>query len=435
MSYQQFFVRMLADILLIDDWQIDTMVDRVYWLIDSKPDWVKPLVQRIHRHFNKNNSNITKKNIIDFIILEPQFSTLWQQQRHQLRIRQFNLEQLPTSAKLKCDLPPLQDLKTLSNWLGLSQKQLENYSNNWRVNDASTKPYHRHYHYHWIAKKNGQQRLIEAPKQRLANVQQQIYLGILNHVPVHEACHGFRRQHSCLTYAKPHTGKEIVLHMDLANFFTSIPIYRVHAIFTAIGFNETVARSLAGLCCQKTPKQVIEKNSQLNWQQQKQLMAPHLPQGSPSSPVISNLCAYRLDLRLSTLANKLGGTYTRYADDLAFSGNADFAKQVRQLITLVAHIATTEGFSINHRKTRVMHQGVSQRLTGMTLNKFANFPRKDYDKLKAILHNCIKLGHQSQNSNKQPNFKAHLQGRIAYVASLNPQRADKLKVVFDQINW
>jgi hypothetical protein len=223
--------------------------------------------------------------------------------------------------------------------------------------------------------------------------------------------------------------------MDLESFFTSIPIRRVHAIFTAIGFSESVARSLAGLCCEQTPKEVILQNSQLNWQQRKQLMASHLPQGSPSSPVLANLCAYRLDLRLSSLAEKLGGIYTRYADDLAFSGDASFAKQARQLITLVAHIVITEGFSVNHQKTRIMHHGVSQRLTGMTLNKFANFPRKDYDKLKAILHNCAKFGFQSQNRNKLPNFKSHLQGRIAYVRSLNPEKADNLEMAFSRINW
>ncbi|MFW5447757.1 MAG: reverse transcriptase family protein [Methylophagaceae bacterium] len=435
MSYQQIFVRTLADILLIDDWQVDAMVDRVYWLIDSKPNWVKPLVIKLHTHFNKNTSGITKQEIIDFVVHKSEFSILWQQQRHQLRIRQFNLKQIPTLTTLKCDLPSLQNLNTLSSWLALSQNQLANYANNWRVNDPATQSYHRHYHYHWIKKKNGQKRLIEAPKQRMANVQRQIYLGILNHIPLHKSCHGFRKQHSCLSYAEPHTGKHVVIHMDLENFFTSIPIRRVHAIFTAIGLSESVARSLAGLCCEQTPREVILQNPQLNWQQQKQLMASHLPQGSPSSPVIANLCAYRLDLRLSSLAEKLGGTYTRYADDLAFSGDVIFAKQARQLITLVAHIAIIEGFSVNHRKTRIMHQGVSQKLTGMTLNKFANFPRKDYDKLKAILHNCVKFGHQSQNRNKLPNFKSHLQGKIAYVRSLNPEKADKLEMTFSKINW
>lgn len=435
MSYHQLFITAIAELLLLDDWQVNAMVERIHWGTDSKSDWVKPFVNRIHTHFNADIASITKQKIIDFIRHDRQFSILWRQQHHQLRIRQFNLEQIPFSAKLECDLPPLQDLKTLSGWLSLTHNQLASYSNHWRINDQSTQVHHRHYHYHWINKKSGQKRLIEAPKQRMANVQRQIYLGILNHIPLHKTCHGFRRQHSCLSYAKPHAGKDVVIHMDLANFFTSIPIRRVHAIFTAIGFPESVARSLAGLCCEQTPREIIVQNPQLNWQQRKQLMEPHLPQGSPSSPVLANLCAYKLDLRLSALAEKLGGTYTRYADDLAFSGYADFAKHAHQLITLVAHIAITEGFSVNHRKTRIMHQGVSQRLTGMTLNKFANIPRKDYDKLKAILHNCVKFGHKSQNRNKQPNFKSHLQGRIAYVRSLNPEKANKLEMTFSEINW
>lgn len=82
-----------------------------------------------------------------------------------------------------------------------------------------------------------------------------------------------------------------------------------------------------------------------------------------------------------------------------------------------------------------MHQGVRQQLTGMVLNEFPNYPRKDYDSLKAILYNCVKYGYRSQNRQNHPHFKHHLQGKIAYVRSLNPKKSEKLLALFENINW
>lgn len=228
--------------------------------------------------------------------------------------------------------------------------------------------------------------------------------------------------------------------MDLQNFFSSIPLRRVHALFVTVGYRESVARRLAGLCCHQTPIDIVSENQQLNWQQRKQLMAPHFPQGSPSSPVLANLATYKLDLRLDALAKKMGAAYTRYADDLAFSGNADFARVAQYLPALVGHIALTEGFSVSHRKTHMMRQGVSQRLTGLVLNCFPNVPRKDYDRLKATSYNCVKQGYQTQNRNQHPDFKAHLKGRIVFIRFLfirflNGKKADKLDALYERIDW
>lgn len=436
MSYQKILTRAVADILLLDEWQPQAMAERVYWLLESEPVWVIPLVDKIVARFKAALPYATEKQISEFIANDPQFVKNWSLLRQQMHIRQFNLEpRVVPPAKLVCDIPVLENIKQLAVWLELSLGQLENYAENWRIANQSIQFRHHHYIYRWVQKSDGQKRLIEAPKQRIADVQLQIYLSILQHIPLHSACHGFRKMHSCRTYVAPHTGKSVVLHLDLNNFFGSIPLRRIHAIFLTVGYRESVARRLAGLCCHQTPIAIISENAELNWQQRKQLMAPHLPQGSPSSPALANLAAYKLDLRLDALAKKMGADYTRYADDLAFSGNADFARVAQYLPVLVAHIALTEGFSVNHRKTQLMHQGVSQRLTGMTLNSFPNIPRKNYDQLKAILYNCVKWGYQIQNRTQHPDFKAHLQGRIAFVRSLNVKKADKLDALYKKIDW
>jgi hypothetical protein len=320
MSYQRIFIKAVADILLLGDWQRQAMADRVNWLLQSKPVWVVPLVDEIYARFKPNLPYVTEKQISGFIVINPLFVESWRRLRPQMHIYQFNLEPIQAPpAKLSCDIPVLDNVKELSLWLGLSLGQLENYAANWRIANQSTQFRHHHYCYRWIQKSGGRKRLIEAPKQRMADVQRQIYHKILQHVPLHNACHGFRKMHSCRSYVEPHAGKTVVLHMDLQNFFGSIPLRRIHALFVTVGYRESVAGLLAGLCCHQTPIDIINENQQLCWQQRKQLMTPHLPQGSPCSPALANLAAYKLDLRLDALAKKMGAEYTRYADDLAFS--------------------------------------------------------------------------------------------------------------------
>jgi hypothetical protein len=150
---------------------------------------------------------------------------------------------------------------------------------------------------------------------------------------------------------------------------------------------------------------------------------------------LANLCAYRLDCRLTALARKVGAVYTRYADDLAFSGDRDFERRARPFYFLVCRIALEEGFEINTRKTRFLRSGVRQRIAGVVLNAHPNLQRSKYDRLKAILFNCVGQGPESQNRDDHPNFRAYLTGRIAYLHMLNPQRAQKLRNLFDRIQW
>src|ERR1700749_2767974 len=158
---------------------------------------------------------------------------------------------------------------------------------------------------------------------------------------------------------------------------------------------------------------------------------PHLPQGAPTSPMLANLCAYRLDCRLAGLAKSTDAIYTRYADDLAFSGNAEFEKGVERFSAHVAAIALEEGFQVHHRKTRIMPQGVRQRLAGVVVNQHLNVARSDFDRLKAILTNCVRLGFESQNRENHPQFRVHLDGKVSFVEMVNPARGERLRRIFD----
>jgi hypothetical protein len=284
-----------------------------------------------------------------------------------------------------------------------------------------------HYHYQPRFKRNGTLRLIESPKARLKQVQRQILAHILNRIPPHRAAQGFVRGRSIRTFAAPHTGQRVVLRMDLADFFPSFRGARVQAMFRTIGYPERVADLLGGLCTNAAPTPDFEARQLYGY--------PHLPQGAPTSPALANACFYRVDCRLAGLAKAAGASYTRYADDLAFSGVGGFERAVERFATHVAVLLEEEGFTVNHRKTRIMRQGVRQRLAGLVTNERLNVPRADFDRLKATLTNCVRHGEAGQNREGIADFRAHLQGRVAFVESVNASRGARLRALFDRITW
>jgi hypothetical protein len=131
----------------------------------------------------------------------------------------------------------------------------------------------------------------------------------------------------------------------------------------------------------------------------------------------------------------VGARYTRYADDLAFSGGDDFARRAYRFQSFVAAIAIDCGFRINLRKTRIMGCAMRQELAGVVVNSHPNLRRADYDRLKAIVYNCVRYGHKSQNRDAQCDLRAHLEGRLAWLGQLNPTRAARLRALMGRIDW
>jgi RNA-directed DNA polymerase len=162
---------------------------------------------------------------------------------------------------------------------------------------------------------------------------------------------------------------------------------------------------------------------------------PHLPQGAPTSPALANLSFYRADCRLNALAKSASARYTRYADDLAFSGGAEFESSAERFGLHVAAILLQEGFRVHHRKTRLMRQGVRQHLAGLVTNHRVNVVRRDFDRLKAILTNCARTGPENQNRDGRPRFREYLWGRVAFVEMINPAKGTRLRAIFERIQW
>jgi RNA-directed DNA polymerase len=337
-------------------------------------------------------------------------------------------------------LPDLPTPAALAAWLNIALGQLD-----WLADLSGRNRLHpigplRTYRYRWVPKRSGQARLLEIPTPLLKQAQRKLLDDLLNLVPTHPAAHGFRPGRSAATNASSHCGRAVVIRFDLTDFFPSVIVGRVFALFRTLGYPTSVARLLAGLCTTRLPRAVwearpnptVDGSDHSTWQR---FGARHLPQGTPTSPAIANLVAFRLDHRLTGLAANLDATYTRYADDLTFSGGLDLGRCTKRLTALVALIAGEEGFTLNHRKTRVLRQGGRQMVTGVVVNARPNLPRVEFDRLKAILTNCVRHGPATQNRENRPDFRAYLTGKVAHFGAINAARGQKLWELLDRIVW
>lgn len=331
-------------------------------------------------------------------------------------------------------LPVFTTPQDIADWLHLPLGRLA-----WLIHRTSPKQcpdtaQASHYHYHWLKKRSGGQRLIEAPKALLKYTQQKILREILDRIPVHSNCHGFTIGKSILTNALPHTRQRVLVKLDLRNFYTSINFSRIVAIFRSLGYCREAALWLARLTTSAWPTHEpfptgVDVGTRLA------LARRHLPQGAPTSPALANLSAFSLDLRLTGLARAYNVKYTRYADDLTFSGPGRFLPSLPNFLQVVQKVIRAERFVLHPGKRRVIRENQRQTVTGVVVNDIPNVPRPEYDRIKAILTNCVRKGPSTQNHAQHPEFAQQLLGKIGHVKQLHPARGEKLLALYRQIDW
>jgi retron-type reverse transcriptase len=279
-----------------------------------------------------------------------------------------------------------------------------------------------HYVHFTVPKKSGGVRTLSAPHRKLAAAQRWILHNILNKLPAEPAAQGFRKGCSTLSNARPHCRQAVVVNTDLENFFPSIVFPRVRSLFARLGYSPSAATILA-LLCTECPRRQVTYDGKPYWV----ATGPRgLPQGACTSPALSNQVARRLDKRLGGLAKKLGLAYTRYADDLTFSGPAELEPRVGYLLARIGHLVQDEGFAVNEAKTRVLRRNAAQKVTGLVVNDRPAVPRRELRRLRAILHHARREGLDQQNRTGRPDFRAYLEGKIAYVRMVQPQVGAKL---------
>lgn len=344
-----------------------------------------------------------KKNVMSLMEAERLFGGT-------MRTRNRNLRDLLTDeAQLnRYELPVWKTEEDVAKAVGISLKEL------WFFAIHRERERQPHYVTFAIPKRSGGKRLIMAPKRRLKAIQRKLLELLVGKLPLSEHAHAFRRGRSIRTGAEPHVGKRFVLKLDLKDFFPSVTFARVRGLLIAYGYSFPVATTLAVVMteAERQPVEIDGKVFHVPVGQR------HCVQGAPTSPGICNALLLRLDHRLAGLAKKRGLVYTRYADDLTFSGEVD-RTTAHKFRCIVNRIVLEEGFVIHPDKTRLMGQGNRQTVTGVVVNQTLGLSRQERRQLRAMAH---QLSRQSSDAT----FSAHhakFQGKVAYLSMLNPGQA------------
>jgi retron-type reverse transcriptase len=249
-----------------------------------------------------------------------------------------------------------------------------------------------------ITNKGKKARLIQAPERQLKFIQRLILDRIIPHVPVNSAAHGFVTDRGIVSNAQRHLGQKVVVNIDLRNFFPSITASRVFAVWHRVfGFSKSQAWLLT---------QLTTFNGKLT-------------QGFPTSPALANIIAGPMDDRLTALAASKGLTYTRYADDLTFSGEGQ--NNMDWLVKAVTQIAADCGFEVHPEKTAIMRSGRRQKVTGLVVNGAHEQPRVQASVVDRLRAQCFNFAQQT------PSMKQEILGWISFINSVNPQKAAMLR--------
>lgn len=269
------------------------------------------------------------------------------------------------------------------------------------------------YHVFQIPKKSGGVRIIEAPSDELKKIQLWIKENILDKFNPSIYAKGFKKGVSIYDNALPHVGKALVINIDLKDFFPSIKYSDVYKIFKYIGYTDGVSKLLTKLCTNS-------KNV--------------LPQGSPASPALSNLVSLKLDKRLSRLAESIGADYTRYADDITFSGSVSIGKYT----DVIRKIISEENYEVNEDKFRLQYAYQRQEVTGLIVNNKISVPEKLITEIENAIYYCNKYGvvnHMSRMKIDKGFYREHLYGIAYFIKMIDKEKGEKYLSKLDEINW
>ena len=320
-------------------------------------------------------------------------------------------------------LPLLTDALSFASALQLTVGELRFLAFNRPVSKTS------HYKRFYLAKKTGGHRLIAAPMPRLKKVQTWILKNILEKIKLHGAVHGFVADRSILSNALPHVGAALVVNMDLKNFFPTLTFPRIKGVFQALGYAEATATLLA-LLCTEAETDAVALDGQTWYVASGERF---LPQGSPASPALTNIICYAMDRRLLGISKKMGFAYTRYADDLTFSGSTEALKNVNKLTSLVSKIVEDEGFVVHPDKTRIMRKGSRKEVTGIVVNEKPGIERQKLRRFRALLHQLEQEGPAGKTWGHSPDLLASIEGFANFVLMVDAEKGKKFKSHISQI--
>lgn len=262
------------------------------------------------------------------------------------------------------------------------------------------------YKTYYIPKRVGGYRKIDEPLPLLRRIQVWILRNILDFCAPSEIAMAFVKHRSIKDNAAIHLGGPMVLSLDVRDFFPTASAVHVDSVFCDLGFSRSVVDALVSMT-------VLENR---------------LPQGSPTSPALSNLILRQFDARLIGVAKKFGVRCSRYADDITVSG----LFRVSDIISEVRFLLAEYGFVLNESKTRLMLPHERQEVTGVVVNRYLQAPRGIRRALRQEIYYIQKYGmeaHERWRGSAYPNRQAYLRGLAEYVLFLNPNDRDARQVV------
>jgi RNA-directed DNA polymerase len=333
-----------------------------------------------------------------------------------------------SSTELRAGFFQLETRRDIAELLEITHRQLNYY--------LYIIPEHQRYKHFYVSKKDGGIREIYAPATSLKIVQQKLNQVLQSVYVVKPSAHGFLPEKSILSNALPHAKKRFVLNLDLKDFFPSINFGRVRGLFmhTPYNRNHEVATTLAQICC----------------------FNDYLPQGAPTSPIVSNMICAKLDAQLQRLAKEHRSTYTRYADDITFStsrpnfpkGLAYFSDETGKLEIgdELKAIVDDNWFEINTRKNRLQPYSKRQEVTGLTVNIFPNVRRDYVREIRGMLHAWQRYGYgaaektyRTKYAGKHPpekleyiSFKKVIQGKLDFLKMI---KGENNRVYVNLLKW
>ncbi|NIG56296.1 reverse transcriptase family protein [Chitinophaga sp. Cy-1792] len=316
----------------------------------------------------------------------------------------------------KFNLPVWHTAQDLANAMQLSLGKLRFLAFNRTVGHQT------HYQRFQIPKKSGGTRVISAPMPQLKAAQHWILENVLYKITNSTSANGFVPGKSIVTNAIPHIGKDVVVNIDLKDFFPSIAYKRVKGMFCKLGYSEQVATILGLICTEPDVDEVMLDNRKFFVAKTER----RLPQGAPTSPAITNIICFKLDRRFEGLSAKYGYAYTRYADDMTFSAKGEPAAKIGQLLWAAKKIVAEEGFVLHPDKLKVMRKGDRHEVTGIVVNEKLSLDRTTLRKFRALLHQIELTGLANKTWGKG-NIISSMEGYANFVAMVKPEQGTKLK--------
>lgn len=260
----------------------------------------------------------------------------------------------------------------------------------------------RYYNSSYIKKKSKDLRHISNPNRELKAIQRWILRNILSSLSASPYANGFIPKKSITDNAQPHRGNQYILTIDLKNFFTTVKASYVFTIFKSVGYASKMAYYLTSICT----------------------LNGVLPQGAPTSPMLSNLVSLRMDERIGKYCENKALTYTRYADDITISGNK--LSVIKKAWMIVKKIISEEKFTINKKKEMLSGPQSQRKVTGLIVTPEIGIGRGKYNFYRKKIFILVKK--------KDENISNVVGGILSYVQSVDPEKYKKLSEYYAKIN-